>query len=244
MTTGRGRWHVTPGPAVPAPNLADGIYASVLERIVAGTYPQGGRLPSEVELAAEFAASRPIVRTALARLREDGLIASRQGSGSYVLRRPDALVPRFVPLGSIADIQRCYEFREEVESAAAALAALRRDDADLACLDAAIEEMERCNAEGRLGVEPDAAFHHAVAKASHNPFFVEALACLDRQIAFGMTLSRNLSLLKPAVRMSRVQNEHRAIVAAIRDGDADAARAAMRAHVEAARARMFEGEVD
>ena len=225
-----------------APRLADGVYEAVLERIASGDYPQGGRLPSEVELAASFGASRPVVRVALARLRADGLIASRQGSGSYVLRRPDSSVSRFVSLGSITDIQRCYEFREEVESAAAAFAAQRRDEADLARIDAAFAEMDRCNAEGRLGVEPDGAFHRAIAQASRNPFFVETLAHLARQVAFGMNLSRNLSLLKPADRLARVQAEHRAIVAAIRAGDTEAAREAMRVHVASARARMFEGE--
>ena len=90
------------------------------------------RLPSETELARRFGASRPVVREALARLREDGVIVSRQGSGSYVKRRPDPAVLRFVPVGSIADVQRCFEFRAGLEGAAAALAAERWEDADIA----------------------------------------------------------------------------------------------------------------
>ena len=85
--------------------LSGGIYEHIFERIVAGEFPGNARLPSETELALRLGASRPVVREALARLREDGVIVSRQGSGSYVRRRPDLAILRFVPVGSIADVQ-------------------------------------------------------------------------------------------------------------------------------------------
>src|ERR671916_1206506 len=122
--------------------LSAGIYEKLFERIVAGEFPVNARLPSETELARRFGASRPVVREALARLRDDGLIVSRQGSGSYVRRRPDQAVLQFVPVGSIADIQRCFEFRAGLEAAAAALAATRWEDGDLADIKAAFDEIE------------------------------------------------------------------------------------------------------
>ncbi len=66
------------------PKLSRQIYERIFELIVSGEYPERSRLPSELELSRRFGASRPIVREALARLRDDGLIVSRQGSGSYV----------------------------------------------------------------------------------------------------------------------------------------------------------------
>jgi GntR family transcriptional regulator, transcriptional repressor for pyruvate dehydrogenase complex len=221
--------------------LSAGIYHQIVEMIVAGEFAVNARLPSETELARRFGASRPVLREALARLRDDGIIVSRQGSGSYVKQRPDAAMLRFVPFGSIADIQRCFEFRAGVEGAAAALAALRWEDDDLADIRRAFDELEACIREGRLGVEADERFHIAIAKATHNSYHVSAQASLQPHIAFGMNLTRNLSLLRPAERLRLVQDEHAAIVGAIAARDAAGARAAMEQHIENARRRMFEG---
>jgi GntR family transcriptional regulator, transcriptional repressor for pyruvate dehydrogenase complex len=220
--------------------LSAGIYEQLFERIVGGEFPVNARLPSETELARRFGASRPVVREALARLRDDGLIVSRQGSGSYVKRRPDQAVLQFVPVGSIADIQRCFEFRTGLEGAAAALAATRWEPKDLAAIKDAYAELEACIEAGRLGVEADERFHRAVAEATHNPYHMSVQTSLQPHIAFGMTLTRNLSL-RAAQRLRTVQDEHRAILEAIEDRDPDGARAAMQAHIENARRRMFEG---
>jgi DNA-binding FadR family transcriptional regulator len=96
----------------PAPNATEAkrssaIYHQIVELIVTGEFAVNNRLPSEIELARRFGASRPVVREALARLRDDGIVVSRQGSGSYVKQRPDMAVLHFAPFGSIADIQRC-----------------------------------------------------------------------------------------------------------------------------------------
>jgi len=221
--------------------LSASIYHQIVEMIVSGEFAVNARLPSETELARRFGASRPVLREALARLRDDGIIVSRQGSGSYVRQRPDAAVLRFVPFGSIADIQRCFEFRAGLEGAAAALAALRWEAEDLADMKRAFGELEACIREGRLGVEADERFHMAVAKATHNSYHVSAQASLQPHIAFGMNLTRNLSLLRPAERLRLVQDEHSAILAAIEARDAPRARLVMERHIENARRRIFEG---
>ena len=119
------------------------VYDRIVDMIATGTFPLNTRLPAEQELSERFEASRPVVREALQRLRDDGLIISRQGSGSYVKRRPEADVLQLVPVGSLADIQRCFEFRAGLEPAAAALAALRREDSDLERLAAAMQVFRR-----------------------------------------------------------------------------------------------------
>lgn len=62
------------------------------------------------------------------RLRADGLIASRQGAGSFVLRRSAQDVYNYAPIDSIADVQRCFTFRAALEGEMAALAARDLDD--------------------------------------------------------------------------------------------------------------------
>jgi DNA-binding FadR family transcriptional regulator len=220
--------------------LGGSIYEHIFERIVAGEFPMNARLPSETELARRCGASRPVVRQALARLREDGVIVSRRGSGSYVKRRPDAAILRFAPVSSIADVQRCFEFRVGLESAAAALAAERWEEEDVAEIKSALAALDRCVADGELGLDADLHFHRAIAQATHNPYQIAVQAMLQTQIAFGMNLTRSLSLRQKA-RLRLVQDEHVGIVAAIEARDAAGARAAMERHIENARRRMFEG---
>ena len=224
------------------PSLADQVYDQLLTQIVEEQYPLHSRLPPEQVLAQSCGVSRPVLRTALARLRDDGIVASRRGSGNYVARRPDRQVMSFVPLGSITDIQRCYEFRIDIEGAAAAWAARRRDEDDLAALEAAFQRMDQTYQEQALGVDADQMLHLAIARATKNPFFQTVLESLAQQIGFGMKLSRSLTLLASPNRQALVQGEHRAVIDAILRQDPDAAAQAMRAHITAARDRMFVGE--
>ncbi|MFP3271168.1 MAG: GntR family transcriptional regulator, partial [Paraburkholderia sp.] len=81
--------------------LPDKIYGDILNQILEGEYKEGERLPTEHALAERFETSRPTVREALARLRADGIIVTRHGSGTTVARRPDPDVRRFAPLGKL-----------------------------------------------------------------------------------------------------------------------------------------------
>jgi GntR family transcriptional repressor for pyruvate dehydrogenase complex len=221
--------------------LSDRVYDHVLSQVIVGIYPVNSRLPPETRLADQLGVSRPVVREALMRLREDGLIASRQGAGSFVMRRPAEDVYNYAPLGSIADIQRCFIFRIAIEGEAAALAARDHDAEGLRRIIDAIAALDRVIDEGALGVEEDIALHRAVAEATGNRFFTATLAALEAQVAVGITLNRNLSLIQPRDRLLRGQKEHRAVLDAIAARDEAGTRAAMRLHIENARKRVFEG---
>ena len=182
-----------------------------------------------------------MVREALARLRDHGLVYSRRGSGSYVHHGPRSELLRFAPIANIADLQRCLEFRIAVESRAARLSAERHDARTLAGIEAAVEGLETAIRTGALGVDADYLFHQAVARAARNAYFEDALEMLAEQVRVGMTVMRNLSLLKPADRLRLVQDEHLAVLDAIRQRDAERASEAMAIHIDNARRRMFEG---
>ncbi len=222
--------------------LADSVYERVLAKIVNGEIPVGGKLPTEHELCDEFGVSRPVLRQALRQLREDQVIVSRQGSGSYVTRKPDTAVLDFAPIGSIADIQRTFEFRAAIEGEAAYLAAERRTEKQLSQLQAALDELARCVAEGELGVDADETFHALVCAASDNHYFVAARSSMQANILMGLNLTRNLSLTKSQERLALVQAEHDVIFSAIQEKKPDAARTAMRRHIENARHRVFQGD--
>jgi GntR family transcriptional repressor for pyruvate dehydrogenase complex len=222
-------------------NLRDRIYTRIVDSIAQDEFPEQSRLPTEIELAERFGASRPTVREALSRLRSDGIIASRRGSGSYVVRKPDANLLRLTPIESIADIQRCFTFREWVEAGAAGLAAEMRTQRDLDAIEAAYEDIEKVLEGDALGVEEDLKFHAVIAKASHNQFFVSAIESIVEPIRQCMQLSRSLSLMKSRMRRDQVQVEHRTILEAIADRSPEQASEAMRRHISSARRRMFEG---
>ena len=222
--------------------LSDQVYAFVFANIMDGAYPEGSRLPTEGQLAEQFGFSRPIIREALARLRDDGVIVSRQGSGSYVQAMPGGSSSRFGHLQSIADLERCNEFRVEVESAAAALAAVNATPGDLTAIRAAMAALEEIALSDDVGMEADFEFHKAIAEATGNRFFLGTLNSLKKPILFGMLLGRQFALKQPDERVAVVIAEHARIVDAIGRKDGEAARDAMRRHLLASARRTFHGD--
>ena len=81
--------------------------------IIDRTYSPDGKLPSEAAPCAHHAVLRPVIREILDPLRVEGLIVSRQGSGTYVRGKPNSRKPGsgFAPVKSINDIDQCFDFR-------------------------------------------------------------------------------------------------------------------------------------
>ncbi|KAA0122445.1 FadR family transcriptional regulator [Methylobacterium sp. P1-11] len=223
-------------------SLADGIYHALLTGIGNGTYGPDTRLPSEHDLAARFQVSRPVVRAALDRLRREDAIVSRQGAGSFVRPRVARPALGFAPVESIADIQRCYEFRLTLEPDAAFHAALRRDADALGRIAAALDRLSVATRQEQHRADADFAFHHAIAAASNNHYYAACLEALQPHIAVGMTI-HGLALQGPRSGLRGVLEEHRGIFSAIADRDAEAARTRMEAHIATSRDRLFEGRL-
>ena len=99
------------------------VYSELLDAIRFGRFALGQRLPSENELAQTYNVSRPIIRVALSRLREDGLIVSKQGAGSFVSSGTQGDESGFGPLASVTDIGAYFQFRYHLEAETARLAA-------------------------------------------------------------------------------------------------------------------------
>jgi len=222
------------------PGLADRIYHLLYSRISNGDYPANQKLPSEKTLADEFGVSRPVLRVALERLREQGLVHSRQGAGSFVRE------VRTVPLGfarveTIADIQRCYEFRICIETCAARLAAGRRNEEALEEIGTALSLMEGATDSLTHREDADFAFHLAVAKAANNQYFEASMRALREHIYVGMKLHGQSLMTDGAKGLKQVFGEHSAIFAAIRDGDGEVAERLMRGHLAHSRDRLFGG---
>lgn len=223
-----------------AGSLPDRIYARVVEAILRGDFAPHNKLPTEGALSAQFGVSRPTVREALARLRSDGIIDSRRGAGSTVIRAPGSPIVVATPVKSMADIERYYAFRSCVEMGAAAGAAEFRDADDLEALQQAFEALSNAMEGGASGAEEDVRFHLAIARASHNPFFVTTIDTTVAPVRQFIELARNATDKKSLARVRTTQAEHQAIVDAIvRRSPGDAAEA-IRIHILNAKRRIFE----
>ena len=221
--------------------LNDRVYDYIVSQIIVGAFTLNARLPTEMQLAERLSVSRPVVRQALRRLKDDGLVVSRQGAGTFVVRRPAHQVFSFAAVGSVADIQKCFAFRIALESEAAAIAAVEHDRESLDRLARALEDLERSLKSGTGGIDEDIAFHQTIAAASDNRFFLSTMTAIASQIRVGIGLNRSLTLEQPKSRRIAVQEEHGAVYDAVAARDADGARRLMHRHLESARLRIFVG---
>ncbi len=209
------------------------ILAQLKEKIHDGTYRVGERLPSENQLAQAFGVSRVPIREALSMLALSGIVSSRQGGGHTVENH--SLLSKYEPLEmEVIGREEAYallEMREILEKEAAALAAVRRSEEDLARIELALEDFKRTAEEQDLiGHEQDYLFHRAIMLASHNPFLVQVLDNMHELYLGVLTYSLKKNLGNPEERQ-RVIDEHEQIVNAIRQGEEQLAGINMRRHL-------------
>jgi GntR family transcriptional regulator, transcriptional repressor for pyruvate dehydrogenase complex len=230
--------------------LGEQLYRYLTDLIESGKLAAGAKLPTEKELCERFRISRPVVREALARLRMEGVITSRRGSGSYIIgsesRSPEPLraeQPSIISTRQsgpkLTNLLRCIEMRLMIECDAAYYAALRRTPEQLDAMAAAIAEMDEALAQRSLDHAAHFRFHLLVAEATDNQFVVSALRLLEHHMQVCMNLFRDLWLLEPGEPISAGEYSHQSIYDAIRDGRADAASRAMRLHIDEARREIF-----
>ncbi|MFV0300062.1 MAG: FadR/GntR family transcriptional regulator [Paracoccus sp. (in: a-proteobacteria)] len=218
--------------------LADQIYGRVLELIASGQIAEGDKLPSEHQISQRFDVSRPVVREALARLRDDGIILARHGIGSFVRRRPPQGLIDLAGAGDVAGLMRCMEARLAVEPAAARFAAFRATPDDLARIDAALFELEQLMRARQSPNEVDFAFHMAVARASGNEIFARMLEVARKQMLAAIGVAQSLTRIGSDARIEAVIHEHRQIAEAIRARDGEGAALLMGYHLMQARQRV------
>jgi len=141
-------------PGGSAVSRVDEAYRGILGLIMEGALVDGDRLPSEPDLAATLGISRPVVRQALGRLQQVGVVDVRWGAGSFVrdaagAKRGD---PTFGPVRSLDEVRFTYEFRSAIEGDAAALAAERRPPGPLAVAKRALTKLDEALAKGQIGL--------------------------------------------------------------------------------------------
>jgi GntR family transcriptional regulator, transcriptional repressor for pyruvate dehydrogenase complex len=235
-------------PLVPPKNLTVKLVDLLAAEITSGKLAPGARLPTEQEMMASFGVSRTVIREAVSALRSEGLVLTRQGVGAFVAADVKGRPFRIDPDGlkSLHEILRIMELRMSVEIFAAGLAAERRSVGQLQRIAVALGKIDAAIARGETAISADFDFHRAIAKATGNPYFQNFLDYLGHYIIPRQTLRiEQRDSGTQAAYLRKVQGEHHAIHDAIAGGDAPAARAAMRAHLESSieRYSRFEAEL-
>jgi DNA-binding GntR family transcriptional regulator len=204
-----------------ARSQADRVYASLREQLLRGDLPVGRRLV-EQQLAAEFRTSRTPVREALRRLEGDG----------HIVRGPGGGLSPSAP--SVKSMRELYEVRVALEELVARRASTSGDRDRLAAIEHGWRDLESGRHGGRAAVprgpdfvHADEAFHLALAAASGNDVAEVLLAELNDRIRI-----LRVHDFTTDDRIAATIAEHLEIIGCVLGGDADAAAAFMRAHVQ------------
>jgi GntR family transcriptional repressor for pyruvate dehydrogenase complex len=218
--------------------LADELATVIMRQIETGDFAVGDVLPSEQILAENFHVSRTVVREAMARLKFEGLVESRRGSGTII--RSLASQRNFsLDLEALGqkEIQHYMEFRMAMDAGCAALAALRRTPEQLAQLRMYQEELAIAIHNRRPGLEPDWRFHNFLAEVAGNEFMIASAQVLSVKLWMGVYRARGLTNQVPG-RARAVVDEHWEIYQAIAEGDPRRASLAAQVHLIRSAARQ------
>lgn len=225
-----------------ARKLADIVYEQVFRLIARGEFPKGLKLPPEGALATRFGVSRPVIRDALSRLKDEGYVRSQRGSGNVVVRGETPGLMAYPPIRTVSDLIRSYEFRITVEAATASMAAERRSNADLDDLGKTLARAasELDNGVYHLLADLNFDFHRAVARATHNAFYLKTVEMIPNFVGVDRLDLTAFGGEDLAERTQRIHGEHVAIFDAIRRQEPEQALSEMRRHIAAARDFVLE----
>ncbi|GED21426.1 FadR/GntR family transcriptional regulator [Halomonas sabkhae] len=219
-------------------SLSKAVLEQLEQRITSGQTPVGSKLPTESELCDAFGVSRTVIREAMTHLKSLGLVETRRGVGTTVLRNEvDAPRPAVhISPRTVEDILQVLELRLTLEPSAAELAAYRHDGEDRQRLEARHADFAAVRAGQSQARREDFAFHHTIVKATHNVFFDRFYEPLsDSMIPRSKLLSIDIDMSSTARYLELVHQEHTRILEAILERDGAAARQAMHEHLARSR---------
>lgn len=213
------------------------IAAHLASEISESRLKPGDKLPTEHVLAKTLGVSRSVIREAIAQLRNEGMVETRQGVGAFVSERSARLIR--IKDGELFDphsFRALFQLRVPLEVEAAGLAAVHHTPDDLARIDAALAQMTGTEKWTDQGIVADLAFHRVVAEATHNEYFALFIGFIAERISLAINAARARAVLEEIVEATIA--EHVALRDAIASRDPAAAREAMRAHLHGAASRI------
>lgn len=235
--------HSDTGRPDPELTLTDRVTALLANQIRSGAYPVNARLPTEKVMTQEYGVSRTVIREAISRLKSEGLVETRQGSGTMVLDLKSSGVFRLGhdDQNPARGVLRIIELRRGIEGEMAALAAERRSSAEMAKICLALQAIDDAVEAGGDGVVEDLQFHMAISRATANPHYTELLSLLTRALQDAICVTRGNEARREDF-TSQVRAEHEAIRSAIQVQDVAAARQAALDHMQNTARRIEQAE--
>jgi len=213
------------------------IAAQIGSDIQEGRLKPGDKLPTEHFLAKSLGVSRSVVREAIAQLRNEGLVETRQGVGAFVTERQNRAIRidegELFKRDSFRDL---FQLRIPLEIEAAGLAAVHHTEADLERIDEALARMTGSEKWTDDGIDADLAFHRAIAEATGNDYFALFIGFIAERISLAIAAARARVELEEIVNVTI--EEHVVVRNALASRDPKAARDAMRAHLLGAASRI------
>lgn len=213
--------------------VSDKVAGQLKKAITGGVFRVGERLPSERELAEQMGVSRPSIREAIQQLELLGIVETVHGGGSIVKNLTEQEISTPMEIVLKDDRQRVLEVTEVrafMEAWAAKQAATNRTEEELELIRGYLEEMERDLEKGRIRPEVDFQFHIEIAAATHNTIFVHLIQNIHQLISYSLRVHREQVFVSREAQET-IFNHHLRVFKAIQDGDAEAAEAAMKEHL-------------
>ncbi|BDU77872.1 FadR/GntR family transcriptional regulator [Mesoterricola sediminis] len=225
--------HLTP---VKSKRLFEEIAEQIQQLISGGELKPGDKLLSERELADRLQVSRVSVREAIRSLEMLGFIEIRHGEGTFI--RDTAANEVIRPLAVFLAMERnslldMFEVRRIFETATSALAAERATDDEIDQIGMLLEKMKdrirQGDSEG--GETYDAAYHYAVAEATHNSLLIKLLRTVHEEWSKAVSAGSQQLLGDSEMNAQKIINQHTQVYEAIKAHDPDTASRAMLEHV-------------
>jgi GntR family transcriptional repressor for pyruvate dehydrogenase complex len=203
--------------------------AKQIESLILKKLQPGDKLPSERELAEMLQVSRSSIRDAIRGLELMGLVEPRQGAGTIVRETSESSVNPFANALKQRHerVSELLDFRKMLEPPLAARAAAKASANEISEMEEILQRQEATQSRGEASIAEDAEFHYTVALASGNSVVLKVLDILMELLR--ETRERSLQV---SGRPQKSLAGHRRILAAIKRHDAEAAKAAMRRHIE------------
>ena len=215
------------------------VAGQLQELIANGVFEAGSRLPSERDLAAQFGVSRPTIREAMIALEIAAVVEVRSGSGVYVLESHGK--PEPLPRDQGAGPFEILEARRLIEGETCALAAARISDQQIRQLEQLLDAMALENQQDDAAEQADQQFHHCIAEAAGNSALSASVHWLW-QLRNKSEISTRFHQRVRREGVRPIVADHKAILEALKRGDANAARRAMNDHLQRVIDHLLESE--
>jgi len=212
------------------------VAEQIEKRILDGELCKGDRLPTERELAEQFQVSRTAVREAMKILAQKGLVDMRPGRGTIVIDGASAAMQNSIglmmklKLGEIGGSDSLVEFRTILEIEIAALAAARTTEKEISAMRMAIDAMDESLNDADAYIAADNIFHEALAQATQNALIIILISSIVNLLS-----EQRKQIFEVEGGPQRGQIHHRRILESVIRRDPEAARAAMRSHLQQVR---------